>query len=234
MRLSLIGFIVLISFIDTSQANGWSGTGDLGIISTSGNTDASTINASLKLSKRDGLWKNTIAMTVLESKSDNETNAESYLVDYLGNYDLNEKNYSAFINLRYLDDKFDSFSAAKIIGLGYGYNLLIEKPTLWKMGLGAGYRAQKLDETNEDISSAILLGYSNLSHKLNSSTELVHHLRIETGSDNTFVQNILSLVVSASHAFSIRLGYENRYNSDPAAGSEKIDTLNSVSLMYKF
>jgi len=56
---------------------------------------------------------------------------------------------------------------------------------------------------------------------------------VETGSDNTYLQNDIGLEVSINGALALRLGYQVRHNSDVLPGTEKTDTLATVGLIYE-
>ena len=56
---------------------------------------------------------------------------------------------------------------------------------------------------------------------------------VETGSDNTYLQNDLGLEVSISGALAMRVGYQVRHNTDVPAGIEKTDTLTTIGLIYE-
>jgi putative salt-induced outer membrane protein len=56
---------------------------------------------------------------------------------------------------------------------------------------------------------------------------------VETGSDNTYMQNDLGLEITISGALGLRVGYQVRHNSDVQPGVENTDTLTTVGLLYE-
>ena len=70
-------------------------------------------------------------------------------------------------------------------------------------------------------------------HQLTDTTKIVDRFLIESGSDNTYVQNDLGLEVTVTGALGLRLGYQVRHNTDVLPGVEKTDTLATVGLIYE-
>ncbi len=70
-------------------------------------------------------------------------------------------------------------------------------------------------------------------HAFNTSTSLTNKLTAEYTSENTFLQNELSLQVKMNDQLAIALGYAVRYNTDPPPSFAKTDTLTTVNLVYE-
>jgi putative salt-induced outer membrane protein len=79
----------------------------------------------------------------------------------------------------------------------------------------------------------IVRGDMGFEHQLTDTTKIVDRFLIESGSDNTYVQNDLGLEVTVSGALGLRLGYQVRHNTDVLPGVEKTDTLATVGLIYE-
>jgi putative salt-induced outer membrane protein len=79
----------------------------------------------------------------------------------------------------------------------------------------------------------ILRGDMGLEHQLTDTTKIVDRFLIESGSDNTYVQNDLGLEVTISGSLGLRVGYQVRHNTDVRPAVEKTDTLTTVGLIYE-
>jgi putative salt-induced outer membrane protein len=79
----------------------------------------------------------------------------------------------------------------------------------------------------------IFRGDMGFEHQLTETTKIVDRYLIETGSDNTYMQNDLGLEVTVTGSLGLRVGYQVRHNSDVAPGVEKTDTLATVGLIYE-
>lgn len=56
---------------------------------------------------------------------------------------------------------------------------------------------------------------------------------MEAGEDNTFIQNDTGISVKINAAFSLKAGYQIRRNSETPAGTESVDTLTTVNLVWQ-
>ena len=101
------------------------------------------------------------------------------------------------------------------------------------MQAGPGYRFAELRETGESADGMIVRGDMGFEHQLTDTTKIVDRFLIESGSDNTYVQNDLGLEVTITGALGLRLGYQVRHNTDVLPGVEKTDTLTTVGLIYE-
>jgi putative salt-induced outer membrane protein len=79
----------------------------------------------------------------------------------------------------------------------------------------------------------IFRGDLGFEQQLTGNTRIVERFLIETGSDNTYLQNNLGLEVMMSGSLGLRIGYEVRYNTDVQPGIEKTDTLTTIGLLYE-
>ena len=77
----------------------------------------------------------------------------------------------------------------------------------------------------------ITLG-STFEHNFNETTKLSNKLLAESGSDNTAVQDDISLQVSMTDTLALAVGFGVRYNTDPPPLSETTDLLTTVNLVY--
>ena len=88
-------------------------------------------------------------------------------------------------------------------------------------------------ETGESEDGKIVRGDMGFEHQLTDTTKIVDRFLIESGSDNTYVQNDLGLEVTITGALGLRVGYQVRHNTDVFPGVEKTDTLATVGLIYE-
>lgn len=216
----------------TTHAEGWTGEGEAGIVIVSGNSDSEVINAGLSLSKKIDIWTHGVKFAANSAESKGDKNAESYLAAYNLKYDLDAKSF-LWGDIRYLDDKFDSFDGITTIGAGYGYRISDSDELKWTVGAGLGYRDTEVESTGEDISGVAVIGESDFKLKLSETTDFIDTFRVESTSDNTFMQNVAGLSVSMSEVLSLKLTYDVRYNTDPASGDTSTDSITAVSVVYK-
>lgn len=149
--------------------------------------------------------------------------------------------------MRYENDKFGAFRNQSVAGLSYGYEAIKSEQTSLKLELGAGYRRTQPQDTFELLPSgqlvrtsydkegdAIARGELEFEHKLTETTQLFNDFLVESGSDNTFMQNDLGIAVKISDAFAVKTGFQIRHNSDVIPPQKKTDRLFTTNLVYSF
>lgn len=239
LRSSLLASLLLTPL--SIHAEGWSGQGEAGLVKSSGNTESENFNVGLGLSNDGEVWHHEFGIGLYKASADGADSADSINADYTVKRDFSERRF-AFGTLSYLDDKFDGFTEQSSVALGYGYRIVMDEPNLWEVGVGVGYRdthqAIKLANGNEtegkDVSGATLVLSSKFARELTPNTTLLDNFKSEIGSDNTFIENDLSLLVAMNEAFSLKAGFLVRHNSDPAPGTDDTDTITSLNLVYNF
>lgn len=243
MKKQYIAAALAILVAQNAHATGWKGKGEAGFQMNNGNTDSQNTNVGLGFEKKDTIWGHEFGINLINNESNDIETADSKKLDYTLKRDLSKKSF-LFAGLNYLDDAFDGFTEQKGVSLGYGYRVIDSDKVKLELGAGLGYRdtADAIRgvnglETNlegTDKSGATAVGTLKYSNKLTANTEFYDKLRIEPGSDNTFIDNEIGILVNMSEAYALKAAVNTRRNSDPASGSEKTDTITSLNLVYNF
>ena len=248
----LLSLMIAASAATNAQAQeapkeGWTGQGEAGFISSSGNTDSDSLNLGLKFAKAGKVWDHEIGLAAYQASTEGNDTAENYSAGYTLKRNLTERS-NIFFNLSYLDDEFDGFTEQLSAAIGYGYKFADGPKVKWEAGAGIGYRdtdelfVTRDEETGailsevegDDLSGATIVLRSDFEAKISETTKFVDNFKAEIGSDNTYVENDAALFVAISSAFSLKAGLLVRFNSDPAEGSDDTDTITSLSLVYGF
>ncbi|MET0329739.1 MAG: DUF481 domain-containing protein [Luteimonas sp.] len=213
--------------------DGWSGTGELGVAISKGNTDSETVVGKLKLAREDDTWKHAILASFLYGTSDGLENARRYELFGSTGYRLAERHY-VFGSGRNERDHFSSDEYQTTIAGGYGYEPFMREDTRLVFEIGPGYRWAKEQDVRVHNNEAIARGYMDFSHQLTETTRLYDTLLIESGGDNTFVRNDLGVQVKVTDALALKAGFEVRHNTDVAEGRQRTDRLTTVNIVYGF
>ena len=239
--LKIFALSVLLAFGQNALAQdeeeteeGWNGSGELGFVQTSGNTDTSALNLALNFAYEVEKWRHTLGATALRSETDSVTDAERYTFGAQTDYKLTDRSY-VFGALRYDGDKFAAYDPVYSFSAGYGYTL-IDNGVHYLLGeIGAGYRTQEVALTGEDEDEAIARGRLDYRWAVSDNTEFANLLLIEAGSDNTFIQNDTSLSVAINSDFAIKAGFQWRHNTElPPGAEDDTDTQFTTNLVYNF
>lgn len=225
--------LVLLLLSIGTQADPWTGKGELGFVQVSGNTESETLNASLELEKVHENWEHKSKLAAVKATSNDIDSAESYLASWRSRYNFSERSYT-FGDLRYFDDKFDSFEEIYTAAVGVGRKVIVSDDINWSVSAGVGYQDRTVEATQEDKSGATYLLESEYSQALTETADFENDTRIEISENNTFSQNIASLSVAINASLALKASYEVRHNSDPEPGFKSVDRVLSINVVYKF
>ena len=210
----------------------WTAKGELGGSFASGNSENEAVNAALEVKNAYDQWTHTLGFAGNYGSDGEDTTAERWEVRGQTQYQFTDRAYG-FGAGRYEDDRFSAYDFQASLAGGLGYKIIdSERTKFWVQG-GPGYRFAELRDTGESEDGVIFRGDLGLDHQLTDTTKIVERFLVETGSDNTYLQNDLGLEVSISSVLALRLGYQVRHNTDVAPGIEKTDTLATVGLIYE-
>jgi putative salt-induced outer membrane protein len=233
MRMAWKGLVsvTMLGMTGTAVAD-WTGKGELGASFASGNSENESVNAALEVKNTHDQWAHTLGLAGNYGSDGTVTTAERWELRGQSAYSFNERAYW-FGAGRYEDDRFSAFDYQASLSTGPGYKIINTETTkFWVQG-GPGYRFAELRDTGESADGVIFRGDMGFEHQLTETTKIVDRYLIETGSDNTYMQNDLGLEVTVSGSLGLRVGYQVRHNSDVAPGVEKTDTLATVGLIYE-
>lgn len=224
--------------------------GELGGSFASGNSENEAANAALEIKQLSDRWTHTLGFAGNYGSDGDGTTAERWEFRGQSDYKLTERAY-AFGAGRYEDDRFSAYEYQASLAAGLGYKVIDSDQTkFWVQG-GPGYRFAErkgeclddplpgdledcVDQARSESENAVIFrGDAGFEHQLTATTKVVDRFLVETGSDNTFLQNDLGLEITISGALALRLGYQVRHNTDVLPGTEKTDTLATVGLIYE-
>ena len=246
---------------DSSSAasnGGWSGSGEFGFASATGNSRSQNINAKLGLNQENEQWKNSFFLDALRSKS------QQRLVDAAGNtitqfnttasrydtgasvgYKLDPRSYIVTA-ARYEHDQFGANLWQGIVSLGYGYIALKDDRNELSFEIGPGYKRYRpadvylvangasVRQQQPTKAEAVARGLVNYKYKLTDNTSLEDTFLMEAGSKNTYLQNDVGLAVSMTRKLALKIGFQVRHNSSVLPSVKKTDTLTTTNLVYSF
>lgn len=210
----------------------WTAKGELGASFASGNSENESANAALEVKNTRDKWTHTLGLAGNYGSDGSVTTAERWEVRGQSDYALTDRAYW-FGAGRYEDDRFSAFDYQASLSTGLGYKIIDTERTKFWVQAGPGYRFAEQRDTGESEDGVILRGDLGFEHQLTDTTKIVERLLVESGSDNTYLQNDLGLEVTITGSLGLRVGYQVRHNTDVLPGVEKTDTLTTVGLLYE-
>jgi len=232
--------IVLSVPANAAQAQGeaavpdspWSGALSVGFLSTSGNSDASSYNATFGIGYVTGNWKHSLDAAMNGADEGQQTTAESYQAGWKSEYNFTEQDF-IFGTADWRKDRFSGVEQQLTQAVGYGRRLIETEKHLLNIGLGAGHRSADLADGSSENG---FIGRGNLEYnwKLSETSGFDQNFVVETGSDNTYFESVSAVRARLLGDFALVLSYTIRHNSNVPAGSEKTDRLSAISVEYAF
>lgn len=211
----------------------WRGTSELGLASSSGNTDSQTVNGKFSLAHVDGTWKQDVALSFLYGKQDDVESAYRYGLSGNAGRRVGDRHYVSGA-MRTERDHFATYEYQSTASLGYGFEAIRGDTTQLTVEIGPGYRWSKLQDQRIHENGVVARGHLAFGHKLNDATSVYDTLLIESGVDNTFTRNDLGLKVRMTDALALKAGLELRHNSNVQPGTRTTDTLTTVNIIHSF
>ncbi|MCW8855233.1 MAG: DUF481 domain-containing protein [Gammaproteobacteria bacterium] len=226
------GLLVLM-FPCALFANEWKGEGELGYTSTSGNSDSESLNTKLSVSKEKDKWRHKAAIEALKTSTDNVTSSDRFVFTEKTEYKFGKKTYS-FMSLRYEDDEFTDFVYQSSISFGIGSRFIESDVHVFDASAGLGYRRTKDDLTMLIHEDGILKLEANYKYTISENAVFSEDILVESGDENTHSESVTALKTKINGNLSSKISYTVKRNSDVAVGTEKTDTVTTVSLIYGF
>ena len=229
----MMAVLVFGGLASGTAAADWSGKGTFGGVLARGNTETETINLNLDVENKLDTWTHKAGASMLRTVTDDITSADRWELRGESQYSLTERSY-LFGALRYEDDAFTDYDYQATLSGGYGYRFITNDTTKLEGQVGAGYREAEVRLTGEQQDGIIARGALDFEHKLTATTLVYDRFLVESGSDNTFLQNALGLEVKINDTFALGLDYAVRHNTDVLPGTDKTDQVLTANLVYGF
>lgn len=266
MKKILIGSLLLASLScfaaqaqdagNTSNNGDWTGSGEIGFASTTGNSRSQNLNAKLNMNQETDQWKNNFFLDALRAKgqvkvvdaagatvNQFDTTANRYDTGASVGYKFDPRSYVVGA-IRYEHDDFGADRWQGIVSVGYGYIALKTERTELSFEIGPGYKEYQpapgtievngtsvpFTESRQD--EAVARGLVNYKYQLTTNTAFDDTFLLEAGSKDKYYQNDAGIAVSMTKKLSLKVGFEVRYNSTVLPGIRKTDTLTTTNIVY--
>ena len=244
--------ITTTAFADEDERRPWDVEVDLGAISTSGNTETTSLQFKLDAKQNLDKWENQYILSSLykddeieqdDGTTSKETTAEKFFGSAKFAYLLGVEEAYMFGFGSYTDDKFGAYRTYSTVALGYG-NWIYKSPSLsWFMEAGPGYFEGEQVIESDDVnipdsisneSGAMLRVATALEWAISSNADFKQVVSVEAGADNTRTVSETSLATTITGSLKMKVGFDISNDTEVAPGKEKTDTITYVNLVYNF
>ncbi len=209
---------------------------ELGYLGTSGNSDSQTLSA---LYSNEYQWLETTDLhfraDAYYGEKDGDKTDERYRAHALANHMLNDRWY-AYAEAGALRNPFEGFEQQYNGGIGIGYIVLDNATQLLKVRGGYQYRYANLTTGDDEDYHFLKLG-ANHEYHFNEKTDIVSELNFLEDLEKTNDYEIVfrtALKTALVENFSLRVGFEVKYDNSPVDDKDKTDTTTTVGIVYDF
>lgn len=209
----------------------WTPSGELGFVNTTGNSEATTINGKLAVEGRYEGWEGEAHVSGLRGENSGETSAERYEVAGTARRDLGPETFLASA-LRYERDDFSAFQSQGSVSVAYGFRPIADVDQTLRLEVGPGIRRAQTRGEGDDT-NLIGRAQGRYTRTLSDTAQLYNATLLETGTDNTFLQNELGIAVDINESLALKAAYQLRRNSQVIGDKEKLDTLTTINLVWR-
>ena len=222
-----------VSAEDTSPVSlSWKGNVELGIVTTTGNTETETVNAKAKIGTEREKWRHTVLLETLKSSTKGTTNAERFVINGQSDYKFSDHNYF-FAMINYEDDSFSGYKSRINEALGFGRRVIGDSALTLDLEIGPGARQSKLDSGSSE-NELTVRGAAKLLWKVSATSAFTEDLSTDVGEDVTIIKSVTALTAQVNGSLATKITYTIKNTSDVPVGIEKTDTETAVTLVYSF
>jgi putative salt-induced outer membrane protein len=232
----LVASSVAIAAVSTVHAQeGWKNESQVGIVTTSGNTDTSTLSASQITTYN--FSKNVVRFTAgyLYQETSDVVSAKAWNLGLRYERELSER-FSIFAAETVLSDKFKDLRQGYNTDVGAKYFFSKDDTLTWFGEAGYRFTRQNATIANTNLHFARL--YTEIEKKFSDTVSVkywVEFLPNFTISEDWQANSELSLSAALSKVFSVKSAYLLKFDHLPnAAGLKPADKVLTTSLVAKF
>lgn len=217
---------------EAEESGPWAGKATLGFLSTSGNTENSTLNTGVEVGYTAGKWQHIANAFAIYAAENEVTTSEAYELGWKSELNLSEHDF-LFGRVVWRKDRFGGYYTQLSETVGYGRRLIKTDRHLLNVELGVGARQSELQNGIEE-DETIFRGGAYYTLKLNDTAEFRQALTTEAGSENTYVESLSAVSAKLFGDVALVASYTVKHNTDVPALLEKTDTYTALSLEYSF
>ena len=218
--------------VEQAAAIKYSGEGELGAFTTTGNAPGIGLAAGLKLTAEGEDWRLGLLGRADYQETSNVVVREQYRFSAEPNYKFNERGYVYGLG-QYEQDRFQGFHARYSLSGGVGYSILTDENAKLSVKAGPAWRFTQL-VTGMDESVVAGLASVDIKLKLTPTIQLTEAASAYVDEQRSTLFSVAALDSQLIGKLKARLSYTIQYESNPALGRAPTDTTSRLTLVYGF
>ncbi len=210
----------------------YSGEGELGAFTTTGNAPGIGLAAGLKLTVEGEDWRLGLLGRADYQETSNVVVREQYRVSAEPNYKFNQRGYVYGLG-QYEQDRFQGFHARYSLSGGVGYSLLTGENAQMSVKAGPAWRFTRL-VTGMDESVLAGLASVDIKLKLTPTIQITEAASAYVDEQRSTLFSVAAIDSQLIGKLKARLSYTVQYESNPALGRAPTDTTSRLTIVYGF
>lgn len=211
----------------------WKGEAELGLVSTGGNTEATSLTAKATVVNERHRWRHTAHGEALNTSDRNATTAERYLLSGKSDLKITEFNY-LFASVVWEKDRFSGYDYRVNETVGYGRRLVHSPAVRLDAEAGAGARQSKVTATGDTQDEALGRLAAKLAWTISDTTGFGEEVTVDIGEESTVTRSVTSLKSQVAGNLATKITFTYRNQTDTPAGTKANDYETAVALVYSF
>ena len=235
MAVTLAGGSAMAQPAEDPDEGPWSGSAEVSLVATSGNSDTRTAGLGGEISYDPGTWTWLGRMAYVESQADDELRARSQSALVEVSRPLSER-LELYARAGYVRDRFAGIERRLTTDGGLAYKAIATEPQSLQLLAGVGFTGERR-AVGDDLS----LGTANMTGRyewaLSETSALTDEAAftadLNDGDDWRFT-NEIAATAALSTRLSLKVSHKLSYLAKPVPGFRKTDTILSAALVANF
>lgn len=232
----LICISILAAFLSSQtfaqRENGVNSQLELGIITTTGNTEDESIKVKGRVELVKDAWDYAWSVDAFRSSRQNELTAQRFYTVGSADYQISEVSFVEG-RLAYEDDRFSGYDSQTDASINYGRTLLTNTDNMnLTVTTGVGVRRSLSEE--EDFSEAIFRLAGDYKWDISETALFNQILSAEAGNETSIYRLESSIETNILENLSLKFTFNVKHQTDVPVGRENTDTATSVTLVMNF
>jgi len=221
---------------------GWFTSAELGAISTSGNTNGTSVTGKIDARHETPRWSHEFLVSgyFKEDEFEDENgerqhvrSAERWATSAKASLKLLRDGRRAFILGSHVNDKFGAYIRYSTLAVGYGSRVLARQDKTLDVEVGPGYFAGER-ETGEDEDGLTVRGAAQFRWQVSPSAFFAQTVSVEKGTSNTHSVAETSLSTKINGTMQMKAGFSIRSDTSVPDDKKNTDTQTSLTMVYSF
>lgn len=212
----------------------WSGQAEFSFLSTSGNTDTSSVGFKSSGKRNWALWALLARAEYLQTRDKERVTAESYLFGTRGTRKF--RAFDMFLDLEYQRNEFAGFSDLYKLSIGVGKEFIKTETQGLRVEIGPAFVFEERvigPQTNFSSLSAQLLHRWTLASNVTMNNRVAYLGNLTDMADSRY-EIELGFAAPVSELFSLKAGYLAQYRNRPPGEAKNFDGKTTLSILATF